>query len=155
MRKKTEEKYRKICELWKAGKSRREIREEIHCCEETIYAALRISGEKMRRDSFENHQTEIVKMWQAGATLAQIEKETGLNISTINRHLLAMGMRRGSGWKPGRENQAPRKAMSHREQAEPIGEPKVSPRQYADNTRRSKTVVINGRKYQDVSAWYM
>lgn len=155
MRKETEEKYRKICELRKAGKSRREIREEIHCSEGTINIAIRLFGEETKRDSFENHQTEIVEMWKAGKTLEQIKKETGLNISTINRHLLDMGMRRGSGWKPGRENQAPRKAMSHREQAEPVEEPEVSPRQYADNTRRSKTVVINGRKYQDVSAWYM
>lgn len=103
MRKETEKKYRKICELRKAGKSRREIKEEIHCSEGTINIAIRLFGEKTKRDSFENHQTEIVEMWQA----------------------------------------------------EPVEEPEVSPRQYENNVRRAKPVVIRGKRYLDVSAWHM
>lgn len=155
MRKETEEKYKKICELRKAGKSRKEIVEELCCSTSTIDVAIRAFGEKERRDGFENHEKDILSMWRDGEKLGRIAEKTGLSVTTINRHLLSMGMKRGSGWKPALEKQAPRGAMVHREQAEQIEEPEVSPRQYADNTRRSKTVVIRGKTYQDVSAWYM
>lgn len=155
MRKETEEKYKKICELRKAGRSRKEIVGEIHCSMSTIDVAIRAFGEETRRDSFENHEEEIIRMWRAGETLGKIAEKTGISITTINRRLLSMGLKRKSGWKPARKKQAPRRAMAHREQAEQIEEPEVSPRQYADNARRSKTVVIRGKTYQDVSAWYM
>lgn len=155
MRKETEEKYKKICELRKAGKSRKEIVEELCCSTSTIDVAIRAFGENTKRDSFENHEEEILQMWRDGETLGKIAEKTGINITTINRNLLSMGMRRRRGWKTAPEKQAPRRAMAHREQAEQIEEPEVSPRQYADNTRRSKTVVIRGKTYQDVSAWYM
>ncbi len=155
MRKETEEKYKKICELRKAGKSRKEIVEELCCSTSTIDVAIRAFGEDTKRDSFGNHETEILQMWRDGETLGKIAEKTGINITTINRNLLSMGLRRRRGWKPVREKQAPRRAMAHREQAEQIEELEVSPRQYADNTKRSKTVVIRGKTYQDVSAWYM
>lgn len=155
MRKETEEKYKKICELRKAGKSRQEIVNELNCSTSTIDVAIRYFGEEVRRDSFENHKETILEMWKAGKLLEQIAKETGISISTINRNLLAMGLRRGSGWKPGRRNRGQKNIVSHREQAEQIEEPEVSPRQYAESTRRSTTVVIRGKTYQDVSAWYM
>lgn len=155
MRKETEEKYKKICELRKAGKSRKEIVEELCCSTSTIDVAIRAFGEDTKRDSFENHEAEILQMWRDGETLGKIAEKTGINITTINRHLLNRGLKRRKGWKPGREKQAPRRVMAHREQAEQIEEPEVSPRQYADNTKRSKTVVIRGKTYQDVSAWYM
>lgn len=155
MRKETEEKYKKICELRKAGKSRKEIVEELCCSTSTIDVAIRAFGEDTKRDSFENHEEEIIQMWRDGETLGKIAEKTGISVTTINRHLLNMGLKRGKGRKPGREKQAPRRAMVHREQEEQIEETEVTPRQYADHTRRSKTVVICGKTYQDVSAWYM
>lgn len=155
MRKETEEKYKKICELRKAGKSREEIVEELCCSTSTIDVAIRAFGEDTKRDSFENHEAEILQMWRDGETLGKIAEKTGISVTTVNRHLLKMGLERGKGRKPVREKQAPRRDMAHREQAEQIEEPEVSPRQYADNTKRSKTVVIRGKTYQDVSAWYM
>lgn len=155
MRRETEKRYKKICELRKGGKSRQEIMEAVHCSMSTINLALRMLGEKERRESFEDHQTKIVEMWQAGETLEQIAEETGISISTINRRLLGMGLSRGKGWKKGQEMRKVRKPISHREQAECMEGPEIGPFQYADNTRRSKTVVIRGKTYQDVSAWYM
>lgn len=121
----------------------------------TIDIAIRLFGEETRRDSFENHEAVILQMWRAGETLEKIAKETGISITTINRHLLAKGMCRGSGWKPGQEKREPRKPMVHREQVECIEGPELTPRQYADNTKRAEKVVIRGKVYQDVSAWYM
>ncbi|MFG6334814.1 MAG: hypothetical protein K1W20_04985 [Lachnospiraceae bacterium] len=155
MRRETEKRYKKICELRKAGKSRQEIMKAVHCSMSTIDLAIRILGEKAKRESFEDHKAEIVEMWQAGETLERIAEETGISITTINRRLLGMGLSRGKGWKKGQEMRKVRKPISHREQAERTEGPEIGPIQYADNTRRSETVVIRGKTYQDVSAWYM
>ena len=150
------EKIEKICRLYKEGKTRKQIAEEMNYSVSAIDRALHLYGDIPVRDSFEDHREEIMKMYQEGETLKRISEKTGISVSTINRHLLNMGMRRGSGWKPGHEKQAQRKPMSHREQRDCDEESEIlTPRRYADNTKRSTTVVIRGKVYQDVSAWYM
>lgn len=156
MQGKTDKKTEEICRLSREGKSRKQIAEEMYCSMSTVDRALHLYGDIPVRDNFEDHKEEIMEMYQAGETLKMIAEKTGISVSTINRHLLDMGMRRGSGWKPGHEKQAQRKPMNHREQRDCDEESEIlTPRRYADNRRRSVTVVIHGKVYQDVSAWYM
>lgn len=117
---------------------------------------LHLYGDIPVRDNFEDHRGKIMEMYQNGESLRRISEETGISITTINRHLLDMGMRRGKGWKSSKGQQEQRKPMLHREQRDCDEEQTFpTPRRYADNTKRSVRVVIRGKVYQDVSAWYM
>lgn len=156
MRNVTEKKIKEICRLYREGKTRKQITEEMYCSMSTVDRALHLYGDIPARDSFEDHRVEIMERYQSGETLKRISEETGISISTINRNLLAMGMCRGKGWKSGKEQREPRKPMAHREKRECVEDQEIlTPRRYADNTKRSTTVVIRGKVYQDVSAWYM
>ena len=156
MRKETEERVKEICRLYREGKTRKQISEEMYCAMSTVDRALHLYGDVPARDSFADHREEIMEMYQNGETLKRISEETGISIGTINRNLLAMGMRRGKGWKSGKEQRVSRKSMSHREQRDRDEESEIlTPRRRVDNTKRSTKVVIRGKVYQDVSAWYM
>lgn len=151
-----QKKIKEICRLSREGKTRKQIAEEMYCSISTVDRALHLYGDIPVRDNFEDHREKIVEMYQAGETLKRIAEETGISVSTINRHLLNMGLYRGKGWKPGQAQWAQRKPVSHREQRERKEESEIlTPRRYVDNTKRSVTVVIRGKVYQDVSAWYM
>lgn len=153
MRKETEEKYKEICRLHAEGKKKAEIVEALHCATSTIDRALRMYREIPRRNTFEDHKETIVRLYDAGATLEKMSQETGLSMKTIHRNLRDMGLQRGRGWQPADHRQRNRTWVYA--QAEP--EEKVDPRylQYAQNTRRAERIVIRGKAYLDVSAWYM
>lgn len=154
MRKETEKMIKDICRLFREGKTRGQIAEEMHCSMSTVDRALHRYGDIPARDSFEDHREEIIEMYRAGETQKKIAEKTGVSKSTISRNLVRMGLCRGKGWKAGKGKQGQRNHMIHREQAE-CNEPELIPRQYADNIKRSEKVVIRGKIYQDVSAWYM
>lgn len=154
MRKETEEKYKEICRLHRDGKKKSQIEAELHCAPSTIDRALQLYGEIQRRNSFEDHKETIVRLYDAGETLEKMKSETGLSITTINRNLRNMGLRRGRGWHPEESKRHTRRQI-HREQAEPEEEVNLQDLQYAKYTRRAERIVIRGKAYLDVSAWYM
>ena len=155
MRKETEEKYKEICRLHREGKKKPQIEAELHCAPSTIDRALQLYGEITRRATFEDHKETIIRLYEAGATLEKMRSETGLSITTINRNLRTMGLRRGRGWKPEGSKGHTRKQI-HREQAEPEEELVLFPLQYTQNNiRRAERIEIRGKKYWDVSAWFM
>lgn len=152
------EMYRQICGLREEGVRRKDICEHFGCSISTVDRAIRLCGEKsIKRDSFEEHRAEVLKMHGDGATLKEIADETGMSVSAINRRLRKLGMRRGSGWKPGAGHQSQREPMCHRERREP--EEHLEVRQYARHVRRVKKIRVRvGRQWktmQDVSDWYL
>lgn len=153
MRTETKEKYKEICRLHAEGKKKAEIVEALHCATSTIDRAIRLCGEKRRRDTFEDHKEKIVRLYDAGATLEKMAEETGLSTHTISRNLRAMGLRRGSGWKPADYQQRRRTGIYAQE--EPEEELELFPLIYAKETRKAERIVIRGKAYLDVSAWYM
>ncbi len=153
MRKETEEKYKKISRLHAQGKKKAEIAEKLHCTPSTIDRALRLYREIPRRDTFEDHKKTIVSLYEAGETLEKMSQETGLSIKTINRNLMAMGLRRGRGWKPADHRQRNRTGVYT--QAELEEEIELFPLTYAKDTRKAERIVIRGKAYLDVSAWFM
>lgn len=153
MRKETEEKYKEICHLHAEGKKKAKIVEELHCTPSTIDRALRLYGKIPRRDSFEGHKKTIVSLYDTGATLEKMAEETGLSTTTINRNLRAMGLRRGRGWKPEDYQQKRRTGIYAQEESEE--ELEIFPLVHVKDTRRAERIVIRGRAYLDVSAWYM
>lgn len=153
MRKETEEKYKEICRLHAEGKKKAEIVEELHCATSTIDRALRMYREIPRRDTFEDHKDTIVRLYEAGEKLAKMTEETGLSAHTISRNLRKMGLQRGRGWKPADYQQRNRTGVYAHE--EPEKEPELFPQVHVKNTRRAERIVIRGKAYLDVSAWYM
>lgn len=155
MRKETEEKYKEICRLHREGKKKSQIEAELHCAPATIDRALRLYREIPKRDVFADHKETIVRLYDAGETLEKMSQETGLSITTINRNLRNMGLRRGRGWHP-EESRGHTRKQTHREQEEPKEELEIFPLQYTQNNiRRAERIVIRGKAYLDVSAWYM
>ena len=143
MRKETEKKYKEICRLFWAGKSLDEIAEEEHCSRATVDRAISTYGNIPKRDNFENHKEEAIEMFKAGKTYQEIADETGLFLSTIRRNFAEMGLRRRRGRRI--------KEMPEREK-----EPEIFPLQYTQNNiRRAERIVIRGKIYLDVSAWYL
>lgn len=153
MRTETEEKYKEICRLHAEGKKKAEIVEELHCATSTIDRALRMYREVPRRDTFEDHKDTIARLYDAGATLEKMAEETGLSTHTISRNLRAMGLRRGSGWKPADYQQRRRTGVYAKE--EPEEELPLFPLVHTQHTRKAERIVIRGKAYLDVSAWYM
>lgn len=152
MRKETEKKYKEICHLHAEGKKKAEIVEELHCAPSTIDRALRMYREVPRRDTFEDHKDTIVCLYEAGETLEKMTEETGLSANTISRNLRKMGLRRGRGWKP--EKSAHWKQI-HRVQEETEEEVDLRYLQYDQHTKKAERIMIRGKAYLDVSAWYM
>lgn len=154
MRTETEEKYKEICRLHAEGKKKAQIVEELHCAPATIDRALRLYREIPKRDVFADHKETIVRLYDAGETLEKMSQETGLSMTTINRNLRKMGLRRGRGWKPADYQQKRRTGIYT--QAEREEELEIFPLQYTQNNiRRAERIVIRGKAYLDVSAWYM
>lgn len=153
MRKGTEKKYKEICRLHAEGKKKAEIAEALHCATSTIDRAVRLCGEKRRRDTFEDHRDTILRLYDAGVAAEKIAEETGLSANTIHRNLRAMGLRRGRGWKPADYQQRRRTGIYAQEG--PEEEPEIFPLVHAKDTRRAERIVIRGKAYLDVSAWYM
>lgn len=152
MRKETEEKYKEICRLHAEGKKKAEIVEALHCATSTIDRALRMYREIPRRDTFEDHKDTIFSLYEAGEPVEKIAEETGLSANTIHRNLRAMGLRRGRGWQP-----AGSKGWKQIHRVQEETEEEVDPRylQYAQHIRKTERIVIRGKAYLDVSAWYM
>lgn len=65
-----------------------------------------------------------------------------------------MGLRRGRGWHP-EESKGHTRRQTHREQVELEEEANLQDLQYAKHIRRAERIVIRGKAYLDVSAWYM
>lgn len=147
MRKGTKEKYEEIYRLYLAGKSKKEISLESHCAYSTIDRALREHGATLSRGTFEEKKEEILEMYGSGMTYQEIAEETGLNQSTISRHLRYMERGRASKRKK-------RQAEIHRETAEPPEE-ELEPKQYAKDWRQEREIVVNGKKYVDITDWFI
>ena len=130
-----------------------EIAEALHCAPSTIDRALRLYREIPIRDTFEDHKETIVSLYDAGATLETLAEETGLSANTISRNLRKMGLRRGRGWKPADYQQRRRTGVYAQEEPKEEVDPRYL--QYAQHTRRAERIVIRGKAYLDVSAWYM
>lgn len=143
MRKETEEKYKEICRLFWAGKSLDEIAEETHCSRATVDRAISTYGNIPKRDNFESHKEEAIEMFKAGKTYQEIADATGLFLTTIRRNFAQLGFRR--------RNRKRVEKMPEREE-----ELEIFPLQYTQNNiRRAERIEIRGKKYWDVSAWYM
>lgn len=142
MRNQTEEKYKEICRLFWSGIKIDEIVEKVHCCRSTVDRAISLYGKIPKRDAFADHKEETVEMFDRGKTYQEIADETGLSLSTIRRNFAKMGLRR-------------RRSRGMAETSQEQEEPEIIPLQYADNKKRAERVVIRGKAYLDVSAWYM
>lgn len=142
MRKETEEKYKEICRLFWAGKSLDEIAEEAHCSRATVDRAISTYGNIPKRDNFENHKEQAIKMFKEGKTYQEIADETGLFLSTIRRNLAMLGFRR-------------RNRRRVEKMQEPEDDLELFPLTYAKHIRRAERIEIRGKKYLDVSAWYL
>ena len=142
MRKETEEKYKEICRLFWAGKKLDEIAEESHCSRATVDLAISRYGNIPKRNDFESHKEEAIEMFKAGQTYQEIADETGLFLSTIRRNFAKMGFRR--------RNRRPVEKMTEQEE-----ELELIPLQYTQHTRRAEYIEIRGKRYRDVSAWYL
>lgn len=159
MRQATEEKYRQICRLREQGMRIKEIAAEMECSASVVDRAVKVFREgELRRACFADHKDEIVGMYKDGATLKEIAEAAGLSITTINRHMLDMGIHRGKGWKPERAHRRLREPMCHREQGEQEGEI-PAPRQYAVHVRRVRKIRVKvnykWKTMQDVSDWWL
>lgn len=146
MQKKTEEKYKEICLLFAEGMKIDEIAEEMHCGRSTVDRAIALYGSThghiSKREIFADHKEEAVELFNRGKTYQEIADETGLSVSAIRQNFVKMGLSR-------RRRRKTEKTVPEHE------EPEIIPLQYADNTRKAEEIVIRGKTYTDVSAWYM
>lgn len=150
MREKTEKRDEKIRALRRQGMRRRDIAEEMICSLSVVDRALRELDEGMRRASFEKHKEEIITMYQDGVTVKEIAEKSGLSEHTINRKMRELGKGRGRGWKPAGYTQKERDGLYAQKLEGP------TPVYYArPEIRRAERIVIRGKAYLDVSAWYM
>lgn len=149
MRRETEQRYEKIAELFRQGKSRREICEELHYTRQTVDRVIRLYRLAPGQGTFEEHREEIIEMRKRGMTYQEIAEETGLSESTISRNLCHMSIRQENSG-----HRKERKQETFRARAE---EPEVDlkPEQYADDTRQIRHIEVKGKQYQDVSDWFM
>ncbi len=149
MRRETEQRYEKIAELFKQGKSRREICEELHYTRQTIDRVVRLYGLAPEQGTFEEHREEIIGMRRSGMTYQEIAEKTGLSESTISRNLRHMSIKQD---KSGRRKE--RKQEIFRARTEDLEED-LKPERYADDTKQIRHIEVKGKQYQDVSDWFM
>lgn len=150
MREKTEKRDEKIRALRRQGMQRRDIAEEMLCSVSVVDRALRLLDEGLRRPNFEKHREEIITMYKKGVPVKEIAEKTGLSENTINRRMRAIGKGRDRGWKPAGYTQKERDRLYVQEQNGPM------PVFYAiPEIRKAERIVIRGKAYLDVSAWYM
>ncbi len=142
MRKKTEEKYKEICRLFWEGMKIDEIAEKTHCSRSTVDRAISSCGHIPKRNVFADHKEAAVELFNRGKTYQEIADETGLFMSTVMRNFAKMGLCR-------------KQRRKTDETAPEHEEPEIIPLQYADNTKKAEKIVIRGKVYRDVSAWYM
>lgn len=163
MHKGTEEKYKEVCRLFGEGKTREQIAEATFYSRPTIDRILQRYGDIPTRDSFKDHKEEALFFWDQGMTIKGIAEKTGLSVNTIQRNLKKLKKCRGRGRR--RQTDIPEEEMRERGKARegsagragrrPKEEvPGPVPVQYAEHVRKSKKVVIRGKAYQDVTAWY-
>ena len=134
MRKETEEKYTEICRLVWAGKKLDEIAEEVHCSRATVDRAISEYGNIPKRDNFESHKEEAIKMFNEGKTYQEIADATGLFLTTIRRNFAQLGFRR--------RNRKRVEKMPEREE-----ELEIFPLQYTQNNiRRAERIEIRGKQ---------
>lgn len=150
MRGETRKKYDRIARLFQEGMSRKEISLSLYVSVQTVERAIRLYGLGKEIHTFEEYREEIIEMYRQGMTHQEIAEETGLSQSTVSRNLRYMGIKRDKT----RRRQKERKQEIFRAVAE-SKEEKPRPEQYARDTRQAKTVEIRGKRYQDVSDWYM
>lgn len=146
MQKKTEEKYEEICRLFCGGMKIDEIAEKMHCGRSTVDRAIAlygsVHGHIPKKNVFADHKEEAVELFNRGKTYQEIADATGLFASTIRQNFAKMGLCR-------------RRRRKTEETVPEHEEPEIIPLQYADNTRKAEKIVIRGKTYTDVSAWYM
>ncbi len=147
MQKKTEEeKYEEICRFFCGGMKIDEIAEKMHCGRSTVDRAIALYGSAHghipKREVFADHGEEAVELFNGGKTYQEIADETGLSASAVRQNLAKMGLCR-------------RRRRKTEETVPEHEEPGIIPLQYADNTRKAEKIVIRGKTYADVSAWYM
>lgn len=154
MRPETKERYEEIYKLYLSGKSKKEIAEDHHCAYSTIDRAMRVHGVTFSHGSFADHKDEILAMYKSGRTYQEIAEATGLNESTISRNLRYMLFTKDKEehrQKRDKKERAPEvfRAAAEREEEE------IVPRVYAKDWRQERHIVINGKKYTDITDWFM
>lgn len=152
MRKNTEKRDEKIRSLRRQGMRRSDIAKEMICSVSVVDRALRSLDEGLRRASFEKYKEEIIDLYQKGVPVAEIAEKTGLHENTINRNMRALGKGRGRGWKPeGKRSDC--RSQIHRETC---NETEFVPLLMAQvEHRQARRVTVGGKKYLDVSDWFL
>lgn len=149
MRKGTRQRYDDIAELFRQGKSRREISETLHYTKQTVDRVIRQYGLAPKQETFEAHKEEIIEMRKSGMTYQEIADATGLSMSTVSRNMQYMDIECD---KSGR-GQKERKPEIVRVTAE--RHENVRPEQYAKDTRQIRHIEVQGKSYQDVTDFFM
>lgn len=93
MRKGTRQKYDEIAELFRQGKSRREISEELHYTKQTVDRVIRQYGLAPKQETFEAHKEEIIEMRKNGMTYQEIADAIRLSMSTVSRNMQYMDIK--------------------------------------------------------------
>lgn len=120
--------------LYKAGYSRQEIADATgyskSYVERIIYA---INGPAEKKTLREADREQILKLRGEGKTIQKIAKEVGFSMSTVQ------------------------KCLKDQREAEEEGQPEEFPSKFTMATRKPqiKRTVINGKKYADVSEFYL
>lgn len=120
--------------LYKAGYSRQEIADATgyskSYVERIIYA---INGPAEKKTLSEADREQILKLRAEGKTIQKIAQTVGYSMSTVQ------------------------KCLKDQREAEEEGQPEESPSKFTMATRKPqiKRTVINGKKYADVSEFYL
>ena len=149
MRGETRKKYDRIARLFQEGMSRKEISLSLYVSVQTVERVIRMYGLGKEIHTFEEYREEIIEMYRQGMTHQEIAEETGLSQSTVSRNLRYMDIKRDKTRRPQERNQDIFRAVAESQEEQP------RPEQYVRDTRQAKTVEIRGKRYQDVSDWYM
>lgn len=131
---KTRNLRKEVHRLYKAGYSRQEIADATgyskSYVERIIYA---INGPAEKKTLNEADREQILKLRGEGKTIQEIAKEVGFSMSTVQ------------------------KCLNDQREAEEEGQPEEFPSKFTMATRKPqiKRTVINGKKYADVSEFYL
>lgn len=131
---KTRNLRKEVHRLYKAGYSRQEIADATgyskSYVERIIYA---INGPAEKKTLSESDREQILKLRAEGKTIQEITKEVGFSMSTVQ------------------------KCLKDQREAEEEGQPEEFPSKFTMATRKPqiKRTVINGKKYADVSEFYL
>lgn len=136
MRKKTEEVINTMCKLHGDGKSIEEIAEATGYKASSVNVMLSRGGVS-RAKKIDPFMPTIIEMHKNGITVKEIAKKVGFNASYVSHVLCKNGYR-----KINKDRTVSEATMNKRQLV------------YADNTIKIPRVVIDGKKYLDVTALF-